>query len=166
VKNFFRRVDLLVNRVLGRSEIAAMPEIFCHGGRVNMTYLALNLSSYVNGVAKQHGALSRRMFDLETIDAITNGVHVATWATAPFQDLFTRYIPAWKEDHFSLRHVLNIPLPEIWNAHQTAKRELLDVVQRQTGVVMKPEVFTVGFARRVATCPAAPSKSPSGDPAR
>jgi len=40
-----------------------------------MTYLALNVSHYVNGVAKRHGEISRLMFAGYNIDAITNGVH-------------------------------------------------------------------------------------------
>ncbi len=52
---------------------------------LNMTHLALNNSRYVNGVAKRHGEISRLMFAGYQIDAITNGVHAATWAARPFQ---------------------------------------------------------------------------------
>src|ERR1700736_1266751 len=45
------------------------------GASINMTYLALSLSSFVNAVAKLHGVVSRRMFPNVTIEAITNGVH-------------------------------------------------------------------------------------------
>ena len=50
---------------------------FCLKGTLNMTYLALNLSHYVNGVAKKHGEVSRHMFAAYKIDSITNGVHAA-----------------------------------------------------------------------------------------
>jgi hypothetical protein len=46
---------------------------------LNMTFLALNLSHYVNGVAKRHGEISRLMFAGYAIDAITNGVHAVNW---------------------------------------------------------------------------------------
>jgi len=36
-----------------------------------MTYLALSLSNYVNGVAKLHGEVSRQMFPNVPIEAIT-----------------------------------------------------------------------------------------------
>jgi starch phosphorylase len=52
----------LVNHVLRRPEIVAMKEVFCGEGVLNMTYLALNLSYYVNGVAKRHAEVSRVMF--------------------------------------------------------------------------------------------------------
>ena len=140
----------LVDRVLKRPEIAALPELFCAQGRLNLTYTGLNLSRYVNGVAKKHGEVSREMFDSERIDAITNGVHVATWASAPFQALFDRYIPGWRGDHLGLRHAMAIPLPKIWEAHGEAKRALLERVRQQTGVAMAVDTLTLGFARRVA----------------
>src|SRR5262249_21921629 len=75
----------------------------------NMTYLALNLSHYVNGVAKKHGEVSRLMFAEYAVDAITNGVHAATWVAKPFQELYDRYVPGWRQDNFSLRYAMSIP---------------------------------------------------------
>ena len=92
-----------------------------------MTYLALNLSRYINGVARKHGEVSRMMFAGYSIEAITNGVHAATWMSEPFQKLLNRYIPLWKQDNFSLRHALSIPKQEIWDAHMKAKKRLLDL---------------------------------------
>jgi hypothetical protein len=66
---------------------------------LNMTYLALNLSHYVNGVAKRHQEVSQQMFGRYPIDAITNGIHAATWATPAFQTLFDRWIPGWRDDN-------------------------------------------------------------------
>ena len=81
-----------VGQVLGRREVYDMNEVFCCEGILNMTYLALNLSHYVNGVAKRHGEISRLMFSRYVIDAITNGVHAGTWTAKPFEELFDRYI--------------------------------------------------------------------------
>ena len=132
-------------------EFARMPELTQRGVRLNMTYLALNLSNYVNGVAKKHGEVSRLMFADYPIDAITNGVHAATWTTEPMQVLYDRHIPGWREDNFSLRYVLNIPEEELWDTHQKAKLELLSYVNHQTNAGMDKDVLTLGFARRVAT---------------
>jgi glucan phosphorylase len=77
----------LVDRVLGRRDVLDMPEVFCCEGRLNMTYLALNLGHYVNGVAKKHGEVSQLLFAGYVIDSITNGVHGATWVSEPFQHL-------------------------------------------------------------------------------
>src|SRR6516162_7098915 len=118
------------------------------GASVNMTYLALSLSNYVNGVAKLHGEVSRRMFPNVPIEAITNGVHAATWASPPFRDLFDRYIPSWREDNYSLRGALGLPPEEVWAAHLLAKHDLLEAVRKKTGLKLDPEAFTIGFARR------------------
>jgi len=116
---------------------------------LNMTYLGLNMSRYVNGVAKKHGQVSRMMFAGYHIDAITNGVHAATWASPPFRALYDCHIPDWRQDSFSLRHAESIPKTEIWEAHLRAKAELLAQVNQQPGPPMRPEVLTLGFARRV-----------------
>ncbi len=141
----------LVNRVLGRREIYDMKDVFCCEGKLNMTYLALNLSHYVNGVAKKHGEVSRLMFAGYNIDAITNGVHVATWTAPPFQTLYDRYIPGWKQDSFSLRYALSIPKRDLWEAHAQAKRSLIELVNQRTRIGMDGDAFTLGFARRAAT---------------
>lgn len=114
---------------------------------LNMTYLGLNLSHYINGVAKKHGEVARHMFAFYVIDSITNGVHVGTWAAPTFQTLFACYIPGWHEDNFSLRYALSLPRQEVWEAHMASKRTLLDYVNRTTNVGMEADVFTLDFAR-------------------
>ena len=138
----------LVSRVLGRREVYEMKDVFCCEGLLNMTYLALNLSHYINGVAKKHGEVSRLMFAGYVIDAITNGVHAATWVATPFQELYDRYIPGWRQDNFSLRSALNITKQEVWKAHTESKKRLIQYVNRQTNVGMDMDFLTVGFARR------------------
>jgi glycogen phosphorylase len=140
----------LVRRVLGRAEVDEMKDVFCCGDVLNMTYLGLNLSHYVNGVAKRHGEISRLMFAGYNIDAITNGVHAAAWTAPPFSALFERYIPGWKQDTFSLRYALSIPGEEIWKAHVEAKNSLVGFVNRERHAGMDADVLTLGFARRAA----------------
>ena len=141
----------VATRVAGmRGDLLAMPDLFMHEGMVNMTYLALNLSYYVNGVAKRHGEVSRVMFPHYTIDAITNGVHAPTWVCPSFAALFDRYIPGWRQDAFSLRYALNIPRDEVWEAHMQAKRALIERVNRDLGADLHPAALTLGFARRMA----------------
>jgi starch phosphorylase len=142
----------LVSRVLGhREEFVTMKEVFCRDGILNMTYLGLNLSDYVNGVAKKHGEISRLMFASYVIDSITNGVHVATWVSAPFQALYDRHIPGWRQDNFSLRYALSIPKKEVWEAHAQAKKQLIHYVNREINVGLDVDFLTLGFARRAAT---------------
>ena len=146
-----------VRRVLGRDDIFEMHEVFCCAGELNMTYLALNLSHYVNGVAKKHGEVSRQMlqpkdaFHHYQIDHITNGVHLATWASPSFAELFNRHIPGWRQDNASLRAALSIPKEEVWQAHQAAKTRTIEEVNRRTNAGFDLETFTIGFARRTAS---------------
>ena len=65
----------LVNQVLGRREYDELKDVFFCGDQLDMTYLALNLSGYVNGVAKKHGEISRVLFAGYNIDDITIGIH-------------------------------------------------------------------------------------------
>ena len=137
-----------VQRVIGDGPVVALQHLCCHEGKLNLTYLGLNFSHYVNGVAMRHGEISRAMFGGYAIDAITNGVHAATWAADEFQVLFDRHIPAWRRDNFSLRYALSIPREEIWRAHIGAKRRLIDRIANDANVVFDANVFTIGFARR------------------
>jgi len=137
-------------RVFGRHEPPGGAKSISGGeAKLNMTYLGLNMSRYVNGVAKRHGQVSRMMFAGYHIDAITNGVHAATWTSPHFQALYDRYIPDWRQDNFSLRHAESVPQADIWEAHQRAKTELLAYVNEKHTPALKPDVFTMGFARRV-----------------
>lgn len=140
-----------VRRALGISDLEPMKDVFCCEGLLNMTYLALNLSHYVNGVAKKHAEVSQQMFAQYRIDAVTNGVHPATWASPPIQELFDRHIPGWRSDSFMLRYALNIPPLEVWDAHQQAKRRLIEHVNKLTNAGLDVNDFTIGFARRMAT---------------
>jgi starch phosphorylase len=140
----------LVNRVLSRREIDEMRDVFCCDDLLNMTYLALNLSHYVNGVAKKHGEIARLMFAGYNVDAITNGVHGAMWAAEPFANLYDRYIAGWRRDNFSLRYALGIPREEIWQAHTQAKKRLTQYVNHETNAGLDVDLLTLGFARRAA----------------
>lgn len=141
----------LVHKVLGYPSALELDEVFCCGLELNMTYLALNVSHYINGVAKQHGKVSKEMFPNYSIDSITNGVHVASWLSRPFVELFNHYIPGWQEDNYNLRYALNIPREELWNAHQTNKKKLIQLVNREYNKKFDLNTLTLGFARRAAT---------------
>jgi len=139
----------LMKRVLqAEQNFPDLQEAARRGASLNMTQLALSLSTYVNGVAKQHGETSRQMFPEAAIEAITNGVHAGTWTSPPFQQLFDRYIPSWREDNYSLRSALGLPPEEVWAAHLIAKHDLLETIRKKTGLKFDPEAFTIGFARR------------------
>jgi starch phosphorylase len=139
----------LATRILGADRVRTFLETqCCVGGALNMTYLALRCSRYINGVAMRHGELSQTMFPNYPIHSITNGVHAATWASAPFQELYDRHIPEWRHDNLYLRYAVGIRVDEILRAHLQAKSELLREIKQATGVQLSENVATLGFARR------------------
>ncbi len=140
----------LVGRQLGDAMPADALRMLGGQDRLNLTLLALNLSQYVNGVARKHGEVSRGLFPGHTFDSITNGVHSATWTAESFARLYDRYVAGWTSDPFLLRNALRIPKPEIWDAHAEAKDRLLKHVRRERGVSLARDVLTIGFARRAA----------------
>src|SRR5579863_6840927 len=139
----------LVKRILqAEQDFPDMQQAARAGASLNMTYLALSLSTYVNGVAKLHGETSRKMFPQVPIEAITNGVHAGTWVSPAFAELFDRYISSWREDNYSLRSALGMPPEELWASHLIAKHDLFETVRTKTGLTLDPDIFTIGFARR------------------
>ncbi|MBI2883027.1 MAG: alpha-glucan family phosphorylase [Candidatus Methylomirabilis oxyfera] len=138
----------LVKSVLGEPVPLELVQMLGGKEHLNMTFLALNMSQYVNGVAKKHGEVSQGMFPGYSIDSITNGVHSFTWTCDSFKKLYDRHIAGWVNDSFSLRYAISIPKSEIWEAHVEAKARLIDEVHRRTGMSLKSDVLTIGFARR------------------
>ena len=145
------RLDLARQVIGQRDDFFALEGVVYEGHTLNMTYLALKMSRYINGVAQKHGEVSRVMFTGYDIAAITNGVHAATWVSKPFADLYDRYIPLWRQDNFSLRYALSIPKQEVWDAHRQAKQRLITWVNQETDAGMEEDVLTIGFARRATS---------------
>ncbi len=139
-------------RILGGDRTARLEKLGCvRDGMLNMTLLALRFSRFANGVALQHGKVSRAMFPEFAIDSITNGVHAPTWMSAPVQQLLDARLPAWRRDDLVIRNAIDLPESEIIEAHRRAKEALLAEVAARTGLVLNPKVLTLGFARRAAT---------------
>jgi len=139
-------------RILGGDRTARLEKQGCfRDDMLNMTLLALRFSRYANGVAMQHGKVSREMFPEFAIDTITNGVHAPTWVSKPVQQMLDEHIPAWRRDNLYLRNAIDLPEAEIQAAHARAKATLLEEVASRTGQVLNPKLLTLGFARRVAT---------------
>ena len=73
-----------------------------------MPVLAIKLSSYLNGVSKLHGQISREVWGSlwpgvptreVPIISITNGIHLKTWLSDEWTSLYDRYLgPGWSDD--------------------------------------------------------------------
>jgi starch phosphorylase len=163
---------------IGRDRFMALGEF---EGRFNMTVLALRLSEWRNGVSQLHGEVSRRMWqsvwpdrpvEQVPISAITNGVHLSSWISTTFKDLFAEYLGAdWEAQHDDPAlwdRLDDLPDEALWTAHQLMKAKLLTFVDDRTrerwrggqmaasqvmasGALLDPDALTIGFARRFAT---------------
>ena len=146
-----------------------------------MPILAIRLSSYVNGVSRLHGEVSREMWaslwpgvpvNEVPITSITNGIHVKNWLSEEMSSLYGRYLgPNWSEETFDdavWDNVDQIPDEELWRAHQRCREQLvvfarnrLKAQMQRRGTyhtelnraeeVLDPEALTIGFARRFAS---------------
>jgi len=116
---------------------------------LNMTRLALNLSGFVNGVAARHAQTTTRMFPGYDIRAITNGVHLPTWAHPAMRDLFNQHFPSWAFEPEMMVRADQLSADRVWTAHSRAKSDLITEVARRTGVGLDHDRPLIGFARRM-----------------
>lgn len=116
---------------------------------LHMTLLGLNLSDYINGVAKRHREISEKMFPGYKFNSITNGVHSYTWVSPHFRKLYDSYIPGWANEPELLVRARDIPNGEIWQAHKDAKKDLIDYVNNKKGTTMEYDILTIGFGKRI-----------------
>ena len=145
---------------LGRTNTSDEHEGFC------MTVLALKMSSRANAVSSLHGRVSRAMWrTLERphgrapIGHITNGVHVHTWLAPQMRQVYDRHLgPAWPAragEPELWDRVDQIDDGELWETHQTLKKQLIEVARRlssrQADRALSFDALTIGFARRFAT---------------
>jgi glycogen phosphorylase len=147
----------------------------------SMAALAMKTSSFVNGVAKLHGVVSREMFqnmwkdvpiDEVPITSITNGVHARSCVAKSVQELYDRYLgPEWSEKSIEdplWQKMDAIPDEELWRNHEHSRSEMVVYVRerivghlKERGAniseinhaqeALDPSVLTIGFARRFAT---------------
>ncbi|MDS1029367.1 alpha-glucan family phosphorylase [Bacillota bacterium LX-D] len=147
----------------------------------NMSKLALNYSSFVNGVSKIHCQSTKKIFaDLYAdipfsempIHYITNGIHTTSWTATEMQQLFQKHLGSdWIKNITQAkqwRKVYDIPDEELWQAHLLLKEKLLafareNILNRlnrnfETAEVgkrytayLKKDTLLICFARRFAT---------------
>lgn len=140
----------MVDRVLGPFIDRDTLRKLAGNERLDMTRLALNLSGYVNGVAKRHAETSRRMYPGYAVRTVTNGVHPHTWVSPGFAALFDRHLSGWCNEPEILVHAdCCLPDAEVHHAHSAAKIALIERVRTLTGRVLDPQLPIVGYARRM-----------------
>jgi len=151
------------------------------GRPFGMSDLALRTSGTANAVSRRHGEVAREMWAPHwpgrpaaevPIVHVTNGVHLATWMTGPMRALLERHLgPEWlarPADAARWAALEAIPDEELWAVRNAlraalvafvrdrsvrdrlARGEPLDYVERAASG-FRPDVLTLGFARRVAS---------------
>jgi starch phosphorylase len=149
-------------------------------GRFHMTALCLRLSRRVNGVSEPHGHVSRalcaplwpgRAPTTVPVRHVTNGVHLATWMAQPMIHLLTEELGDNWGHHRTAdlwERVLDVDEMKLWRTHRHLKNILHTMVRERarhgfaqhdldasqlagSGVLLDPDVLTIGFARRFAS---------------
>lgn len=139
----------LLQRVLGRDVDLGLLRQLGGDQYFNTTQFALNLCEYVNGVAKSHAEVSRRMFPGHRVHAIGNGVHPATWTCPSFGRLYDAHFPDWRLEPEALLRIDGVSDDQLWDAHHDAKQALFGLVRDRCGVQLQEGVLTLCFARRM-----------------
>jgi starch phosphorylase len=160
---------------------AARAEPSDTGAPLGLSTLAVRASRSVNGVSRRHGEVARalwqgcwpgRAVEDVPITHVTNGVHVATWLHRSLRELFDERLgPGWLEqtdDPGTWAPIADIPDELLWSARNRARRQLIrharvwatrDRLRRGEAIGyaeaarhgLRPDVLTIGFARRVAS---------------
>jgi starch phosphorylase len=143
--------------------------------RFSMTVLALRSATRRNGVSQLHGLVSKEMWGgigltlkdappTAEMEAITNGVHTATWIGPEMGALFDRSLGrAWRktpEIGSNWSGMRSVSSAELWAARTAQRARLLqrvDAMSRAEGLgglhpdVTPENALVLGFARRFAT---------------
>ena len=147
----------------------------------NMAILAMTGANYVNGVSKLHAEVSQAMFadrwddytvNEVPIEAITNGVHTATWLGERMAQLLDRHLgQSWRDDPSDpavWEKASKLPAEELWELREDARGDFVRFARKRTvkslqnrnagrqeiqqaNTLLDPRILTIGFARRFAT---------------
>ncbi|MGD9078013.1 MAG: alpha-glucan family phosphorylase, partial [Desulfobacterales bacterium] len=148
---------------------------------LSMFILALHMASHCNGVSRLHGSVARRMWshvwphrpvEEVPISHVTNGIHISSFISQEFANLFGRYLgPDWymsSRKPENIKHIDDIYDEELWRSHEmnrsrlvrTCREQLVKQYARRNAPrnviealesALDPNVLTIAFARRFAT---------------
>jgi len=115
---------------------------------INLSLVGFYFSGYANAVSKRQKETLNKIFSGHKIKSITNGVNSVNWTAPEFQKLYNKYLSGWQVNDQKLIKAVDIPLGEIWSAHQKAKKRLLAYINLHSKEKFEKNVFTLSFARR------------------
>ena len=145
----------------------------------NMTVLGLKMCANRNAVSRKHGEVTKEiwksLFAMEQvkevqINYVTNGVHLPTWLGDEFFEVFDKTIgEGWlqMQDLPEIwERIEELNDQTIWDLHYTYKVRMVNFIRERVrrkwskegidplvamaeGVMLDPDVLTIGFARRM-----------------
>ena len=145
----------------------------------NMTVFGLKMCNHRNAVSKKHRDVTRaiwkNVFDHEDpknvpIDYVTNGVHLPTWLGDELTEELDRVLGEnWlnmQENEDIWSRIDELDDETIWRLHYTYKVRMVNFIRERVrrkwsdegidpvvamaeGVMLDPDVLTIGFARRM-----------------
>jgi starch phosphorylase len=148
---------------------------------LSMFILGLHAAAYCNGVSQLHGSVARSMWshvwpqrpvEEVPISHITNGIHISSFISQEFANLFNRYLgPDWfmgSRKLENINHIDDIYDEELWRSHEMNRSRLVRTCREQLvkqytrrnaprNVIQALEstldqnTLTIAFARRFAT---------------
>ena len=149
--------------------------------KFSMSVFALNTCQEANGVSLLHGRVSQEMFapvwkgffpEELHVGYVTNGVHLPTWASAEWQELYTKHFGKdfikKQTEEATWAKIQQLPNETIWETHQAIKLRLIEHIRtfygekwiRNSGNPettvsvlegINPNALIIGFGRRFAT---------------
>lgn len=90
----------------------------------SMTLLALKMAGKINAVSRLQAEKAKDIWKDYPMTPITNGVHLQLW------------------DQVKTRE-------NIWEKHQQNKRDLLEYIHKETGILWEEDTLLLGWARRI-----------------
>ncbi len=146
----------------------------------NMAFLAMRGCGSVNAVSQLHAKVSQNIFtplfprwpkEEIPIGYITNGIHVPSWDSKEFDQLWTTACGKnrWMWETESLeKEIKSLSTVQIWEARNSCRNNLIEYIKeiivligkvrgyppeevKRVQNVLNPHAFTMGFARRFAT---------------
>ena len=184
IENYF----INIMRELGRENFFSLGTYdfgLGRGAGFNMSVLGFRTTYHYNAVSRLHREVSEEMFkplwdelkekyheNFHPITYITNGVHIPSFSSETFRELFNIVDDQWIDKHDNPKvweqMMDTLTDNDIWEYHKTAKQRLFRMVRETartklqtgewdsqmalvSGALFDPNVLTIGFARRFAT---------------
>ena len=150
------------------------------GAGFNMTVFGLNMCNSRNAVSKKHSEVATQIWQhvlpsvngtKAVIDHVTNGVHLPTWISDELAEtLMSALGEQWsliQDDTALWGFVKDIDNKKLWNISQNSKVAMVNFIRERVrikyandgidpivamaeGVLLDPDILTIGFARRMA----------------